>query len=171
MQTQDIPSRKPTPIPHPQDQLNSCKVSAICSRPVVFPAAPNTPQDTPQNLHSEEPYTIPQKHHNKTPPPAPPKCQMNSCKLSASGPSVVPEILPSTHQTSPKSPPPPEELDFKDVQYKSTDVRLRQPKEPSKGAHQPLVNKSVKTKVTIIVFTFYICNSFGLYSDSWPVLF
>ena len=112
----------------------------------------------PQDIPSHKPTPIP---HG----------QMNSCKLSASGPSVVPEILPSTHQTARKSPPPPEELDFQDVQFKNTDVRLRQPKEPSKGAHQPLVNKAVKTKVTIIVFTFYICNLFGLYSDSWPVLF
>ena len=37
---------------------------------------------------------------------------------------------------------------------KSTDIRLRQPKEPSKGAHQPLVYTAVKTKVTIIVTTF-----------------
>ena len=75
-----------------------------------------------------------------------------------------------SQRTPPKSPPPPEELDFQDVQFKNTDVSPRQPKEPYKGAHQPLVNKAVKTKVTIIVFTFYICNSFGLYSDSWPGL-
>ena len=160
MQSQDAPSYRPPPITHPQDQLNSCKLSASCSRPVVSSALPNTPHDTPQNLLLEEPHVAPQKHQTKPISPPVPQGQLNSCKLSANRPSVVPKIPPRIPQTSPQSPPTLEELDFQDVKFKSTDIRLRQPKEHSTSAHQPLVNTAVKAKVTITVFTFYIYNSF-----------
>ena len=156
VQSQDTPSYRPPPITHTQDQLNSCKLSASCSRPVVSSALPNTPHDTPQNLLSNEINATHQKHPTQTTPQG----QLNSCKLSANRPSVVPKIPPRIPQTSPQSPPTLEELDFQDVKFKSTDIRLRQPKEHSTSAHQPLVNTAVKAKVTITVFTFYIYNSF-----------
>ena len=64
-----------------------------------------------------------------------------------------------SHRTPPKSPPPPEDLEFQDVQFQSTDVRLRQPRNNYKATHPPPVNTVVKSKVIIIVFSFYICNS------------
>ena len=86
MQYQDPPSHRPTPTPQLQDQLNSCKVSAICSRSVVSSAHTNTPQDTLQNLLSEESHTTPQKLHTQSAPPPNPQDQLKSCKLLASCP-------------------------------------------------------------------------------------
>ena len=141
MQSQDTPNHRPPLIPHRQDQLKSCKLPASCSRPLVSSVTPDTHQDTLQNLHSEEPNATPQKHHDQSIPPPSPQGQM-----SASRPSVVPKIPPITPQTPHMSPSPPEDLGFQDMQFKSTDIRLRQPKEV-KDSHPLLVNTAVKKKV------------------------
>ena len=52
MQSQDISSNRPSPINHPQEQLNSCKLSASCSSPMAS-STPHHSQSTPPPMPTD----------------------------------------------------------------------------------------------------------------------